>query len=385
VYANEVSIARAIFSTCAPVCSPCQELRRRKGRACAAHGQRADSLHRIYERLHLKTLIIAEAGVNHNGDLALARELIDVAAEAGADLVKFQTFTADRVVTRDSKKADYQIKSTGGHESQLDMIKRLELTPQMHEQLIAHCSSRRIGFFSTAFDIPSIDLLARLGLDVFKIPSGEITNLPYLRRVGGYRKPVILSTGMASLGEVEAALEVLEQSGVPRSRVTVLHCNTAYPTPMEDVNLRAMCRMRDAFGVAVGYSDHTLGIEVPIAAVALGASVIEKHFTLDRSLPGPDQEASLEPAELRSMVVAIRNIEQALGDGTKRLTASEGKNKAVARKSLVAACAIHAGEPFSESNLTVKRPGTGVSPMRWDEVLSRRASRDFAPDELIEL
>lgn len=333
----------------------------------------------------MKTLIIAEAGVNHNGDLALARQLIDVAAEAGADLVKFQTFNADRLVTTFARKAEYQTKTTDAGESQHTMIRRLELTRDMHKALIAHCWSRGIRFFSTAFDPESIDLLAELGLDCFKIPSGEITNLPYLRHVGRYGKPVILSTGMATLGEIEAALQVLERTGVPRDRITVLHCNTEYPTPMADVNLRAMLAIRDAFGVAVGYSDHTSGIEVAIAAVALGATVIEKHFTLDRNLPGPDHSASLEPSELKAMVAAIRNIEQAMGDGVKRPSASEAKNKPIARKSLVAACAIRAGEVFSETNLAVKRPGTGMSPMRWDEVLGRKAPRAFAADELIEL
>lgn len=332
----------------------------------------------------MKTLIIAEAGVNHNGDMALARQLIDVAAAAGADLVKFQTFSADRLVTGDAAKAEYQ-NLTAGSESQHAMLRRLELTRPMHEALIAHCKIRGIQFFSTGFDAESIDLLAALGLDRFKIPSGEITNLPYLRHVGHYGKPVILSTGMATLGEIESSLGVLEQAGTPRERITVLHCNTEYPTPMADVNLRAMLAIRDAFGVAVGYSDHTRGIEVPIAAVTLGACVIEKHFTLSRSLPGPDHKASLEPDELSAMVAAIRNIEQALGDGIKRATASETKNKPIARKSLVAACAISAGEVFSEHNLVAKRPGNGISPMRWDEVLGHKAPRDFAPDELIEL
>lgn len=333
----------------------------------------------------MKTVIIAEAGVNHNGDLVLARQLIDVAAEAGADLVKFQTFSADRLVTTHAIKADYQTKATDAGESQHAMIRRLELTRDMHEALIAHCKSRGIQFFSTGFDPESIDLLVELGLDCFKIPSGEITNLPYLRHVGRYGKPVILSTGMATLGEIEAALAVLEQAGTSRDHITVLHCNTEYPTPMADVNLRAMLTIRDAFAVAVGYSDHTAGIEVSIAAVALGATVIEKHFTLDRNLPGPDHKASLEPNELKAMVAAIRNIEQALGDGIKRPSVSELKNKPIARKSLVAACAIRAGELFSETNLVAKRPGTGLSPMRWEEVLGRKAPRDFARDELIEL
>ena len=333
----------------------------------------------------MKTLIIAEAGVNHNGDLVLARRLIDVAAEAGADMVKFQTFSADRLVTRQARKADYQTRATDAGESQYAMIRRLELTREMHEALIAQCRLRGIQFFSTGFDPESIDLLAELGLDCFKIPSGEIINLPYLRHIGRYGKPVILSTGMATLGEIEAALEVLEQAGTPREHITVLHCTTEYPTPMAEVNLRAMLAIRDAFGVAVGYSDHTAGIEVAVAAVALGAAVIEKHFTLDRNLPGPDHEASLEPGELKAMVAAIRNIEQALGDGIKRPSESEAKNRPIARKSLVAACAIRAGETFSEINLALKRPGTGLSPMRWDEVLGRKAPRNFAPDELIEL
>ncbi len=333
----------------------------------------------------MKTLIIAEAGVNHNGDLALARQLIDAAAESGADMVKFQTFNADRLVTTHAKKADYQTQTTDAGESQHAMIRRLELTRDMHVALIAHCKSRGIQFFSTGFDADSIDMLAELGLVCFKIPSGEITNLPYLRHVGRYGKPVILSTGMSTLDEIGAALEVLEQAGTSRNIITVLHCNTEYPTPMADVNLRAMLTIRNTFGVAAGYSDHTLGIEVAIAAVALGATVIEKHFTLDHNLPGPDHKASLEPDELRAMVTAIRDIELALGDGVKRPSASEAKNKPIARKSLVASCAIRSGEVFSEANLTVKRPGTGVSPMRWDEALGRKSPRDFAPDELIEL
>jgi len=332
-----------------------------------------------------KTLIIAEAGVNHNGDINLARKLVDVAADAGADLVKFQTFAADKLVATHAKKADYQNQSSDAGESQHAMIRKLELTREMHEVLIGHCKSRGIRFFSTGFDPESIDLLVELGLNSFKIPSGEITNLPYLRHVGQYGKPVILSTGMASMDEVEAALDVLQQAGTPLDSITVLHCNTEYPTPMVDVNLRAMLAIRDTFGVQVGYSDHTSGIEVAIAAVALGATVIEKHFTLDRNLPGPDHKASLEPEELKEMVSGIRNIEKAMGDGIKRPSQSEAKNRPVARKSLVAACAIRAGEVFNANNLTVKRPGTGVSPMRWDEVLGSKALRNFNADELIEL
>lgn len=330
------------------------------------------------------TLVIAEAGVNHNGDLDLARQLIDVAADAGADLVKFQTFSASRQVTRSARKADYQAIATGADESQHAMLQRLELSEDAHRLLIAHCAARGIGFFSTGFDIECVDLLVGLGLDRFKIPSGEITNLPYLRHVGQLCKPVILSTGMATLGEIDGAITVLELAGTPRTQITVLHCNTDYPTPMNEVNLRAMCSIGQVFGVRVGYSDHTTGIEVPIAAVALGACVIEKHFTLSRQLPGPDHPASLEPAELKAMVSAIRNIERALGDGVKRPTPGELKNRPIARKSLVARQPIAAGERYSIDNLTAKRPGTGVSPMRWDEVIGRAAPRAFAADELIE-
>lgn len=332
-----------------------------------------------------RTFIIAEAGVNHNGDLELARQLIDRAAEAGADVVKFQTFSADRQVTRTAKKADYQTHTTASKESQHEMLRRLELTAEMHKELIAHCAARNIGFFSTGFDIESVDLLLSLGQDHFKIPSGEITNLPYLRHIGRLGKAVILSTGMATIGEIEAAIDVLEQAGTPRADMTVLHCTTEYPTPMAEVNLRAMQSIHAAFGVVVGYSDHTRGIEVAIAAVAMGACVIEKHFTLDRNLPGPDHKASLEPEELKAMVAAIRNIEVALGDGIKRLTPSEARNKLVARKSLVASQAINAGEVFSVESVTAKRPGTGISPMRWDEVIGRPAPRDFSADEMIEL
>jgi N,N'-diacetyllegionaminate synthase len=331
------------------------------------------------------TLIIAEAGVNHNGSTETARQLIEAAAEAGADLVKFQTFSADRLVIGSASKADYQLETTSTSESQHEMIRKLELSREMHEELIAHCKKCRVGFFSTGFDLQSVDLLAELGLDRFKIPSGEITNLPYLRHIGRFGKPVILSTGMARLGEIEAALEALESSGTPRDRVTVLHCNTEYPTPMADVNLKAMLVLRNALGVQVGYSDHTLGIEVPIAAVAMGATVIEKHFTLDRNLPGPDHRASLEPDELKAMVQAIRNIELAVsGDGLKRPSPSESKNLEIVRKSLVAVAHIKVGEPFTEANLGVKRPGSGISPMRWDDFIGRPANRDYQADELIE-
>ncbi len=332
-----------------------------------------------------RTLIIAEAGVNHNGDIGLAKELIDVAAEAGADLVKFQTFNANRQVTYIAKKADYQTKNTDGNETQHEMLRRLELTEEMHNKLIAHCVLRNIGFFSTSFDIESTDLLVKLGQNQYKIPSGEISNLPYLRHIGRLGKPVILSTGMATLGDIEAAIDVLEQAGTSRANLTILHCTTEYPTPMAEVNLRAMQSLHRAFGVAVGYSDHTQGVEVAIAAVALGATVIEKHFTLDRNLLGPDHKASLEPEELKAMVTAIRNIEVALGDGIKRLSPSEAKNKPIARKSLVASQAIKAGELFSAQNVTAKRPGTGISPMLWDEIMGRVSQKDFLEDELITL
>lgn len=334
----------------------------------------------------MNTLIIAEAGVNHNGDMALAKELIAAAAAAGADLVKFQSFIAANIISRNAPKAEYQKGTTDPQESQQEMVRKLELTRENHLELIAECEKQGIGFFSTAFDKDSIDLLEELGgADVVKVPSGELTNLPYLRYLTRHGKHVLLSTGMANLGEIEAAINVVEQAGTPRDKITVLHCTTEYPTPMEDVNLRAMVNIGKAFGVSVGYSDHTPGIEVPIAAVALGATVIEKHFTLDRNLPGPDHRASLEPHELKAMVHGIRNIEKALGDGIKRPSPSELKNKPIARKSLVAARPIKAGEPFSEENLMAKRPGTGISPMRWDEVIGRTAPRDFSEDELIEL
>lgn len=333
----------------------------------------------------MKLLVIAEAGVNHNGDLQLAKDLVDAAADAGADLVKFQTFKADSLLTGSAPKADYQVRNAGSDESQYQMIKRLELSESMHEELIAYCSEKGIGFLSTGFDISSIDYLHGLGITIFKVPSGEITNLPYLRHIGSLNGRVLISTGMSCLGEIEQALNAVEMSGTPRDNITVLHCTTEYPTPMEDVNLRAMVNIGKAFGVSVGYSDHTPGIEVPIAAVALGATVIEKHFTLDRNLPGPDHQASLEPDELKAMVQGIRNIETAMGDGIKRPSPAEIKNKPIARKSLVAARPIQFGERFSEDNLVTKRPGTGISPMRWDEVIGRKAPRDFSEDELIEL
>ena len=333
----------------------------------------------------MSALIIAEAGVNHNGDMQMARQLIDAAAEAGADLVKFQTFRADRLVTTSARKAAYQMATTAADESQHEMIRRLELTDAMHDELIAHCHQRKIEFFSTAFDLESLDYLMGLGMARIKVPSGEITNLPYLRKVGGFGKEVILSTGMSNLGEIEAAIDALEKAGTSREWIIVLHCNTEYPVPMPEVNLRAMRSIGEAFGVKVGFSDHTEGIEIAIAAVALGATVIEKHFTLDRSLPGPDHRASIEPDELGRMVRSIRNVEQAMGDGIKRPSASEEKNRPVVRKSLVASRRIVKGEAFSAENINVKRPGAGISPMRFDEVLGRIAARNFDPDEMIEL
>lgn len=333
----------------------------------------------------MSILIIAEAGVNHNGDMALAKKLIDEAVNAGADIIKFQTFSADRLVTRQANKADYQIVTTGDSETQYEMLSRLELSKKMHIELIDYCTMRGIEFFSTGFDIKSVDMLASLGATRFKIPSGEIDNLPYLRHIGKFSKPVILSTGMATMGDIEDALDALEKAGTSRHLITLLHCTTEYPTPMNEVNLRAMTNIESAFGVAVGYSDHSEGIEVAVAAAALGATVIEKHFTLDRDLPGPDHKASLSPSELKAMVSSIRNIEIALGDGIKRLTNSEALNKPVARKSLVAIKHIKKGELFSVENISAKRPANGLSPMNWDSIIGRKAARDFLVDELIEL
>jgi len=329
------------------------------------------------------TLIIAEAGVNHNGSLDTARQLIDAAVDAGANVVKFQTFKAETTVSRQAPKAEYQTKTTDAAESQFNMIKKLELSEDMHVKLMDHCKEQGIVFLSSPFDLTSIDYLNRLGLNIFKIPSGEIVNLPYLRKLGALNKHVIMSTGMATLEEIETALKVLERAGTPCEKITILHCNTEYPTPVEDVNLKAMLTIRDQLGVKVGYSDHTLGIEVPIAAVAMGATIIEKHFTLDRALPGPDHRASLEPDELRAMVKAIRNIEQAMGDGIKEPSSSEKKNMPITRKSIVAAKNIKKGETLTEENLAAKRHGIGISPMRWDEVIGTVANKDYKADELI--
>ena len=326
--------------------------------------------------------IIAEAGVNHNGSFDLACRLVDAAKAAGADCIKFQTFRAQNLVSRNAGKADYQ-KDTTGDGSQADMLTKLELSYDAFSRLKQYCEEVGITFLSTPFDLESVAFLDELGVPFWKIPSGEVTNLPYLEALAKTGRPVVMSTGMCEMGEIEAALRVLREHGT--SDIRLLHCNTEYPTPFADVNLWAMETMRRAFGVEVGYSDHTKGIEVPIAAVALGATIIEKHFTLDRNMEGPDHKASLEPDELATMVSAIRNIEQALGSGEKTVSPSERKNFAVVRKSIVAKRAIKQGEVFSEENLTAKRPGTGISPMRWFEVIGQVAAKDYMRDEIIVL
>lgn len=332
-----------------------------------------------------KVIIIAEAGVNHNGSLELAKKLIDVAHNCGVDYVKFQTFKADKIANKFAPQSEYQEKNLKSKSSQVEMLKRLELGFNDFSILNEYCQSLGTKFMSTPFDIDSVNFLAGLGMDYMKIPSGEITNLPYLREIARTGIPVIISTGMCKLGEIEDAVAVMYKGGLTTDKITLLHCNTEYPTPMIDVNLRAMETLRSAFGTKVGYSDHTKGIEVPIAAVAMGASVIEKHFTLDRNLPGPDHVASLEPAELKQMVDAIRNIEVAVGNSEKRISESERKNIAVARKSIVAARYIRKDDILTEDNLTVKRPGNGISPMKWDLVIGQKAIRDFCEDELIKL
>ena len=332
-----------------------------------------------------KVFIIAEAGVNHNGSVETALRLIDVAADAGADAVKFQTFKAENIISKHAPKANYQKETTDKGESQLDMVKRLELSSSEHKELIKHCQAKDIMFMSAPFDLESIDLLLEVGLGVMKIPSGEITNLPYLRKIGGLGKRIIMSTGMADLKEIEDALDILLQSGTDRTDIIILHCNTEYPSPFEDVNLSAMLTIKDAMNVDVGYSDHTCGIEVPIAAAALGAKVIEKHFTLDKSMAGPDHKASLDPGELKTMVEAIRNIEKISGDGVKKPSASELSNRQIARKSIVAKKNIRKGEAFSSDNITAKRPGSGISPMEWDNVIGKIAKRDFQEDEIVEV
>jgi N,N'-diacetyllegionaminate synthase len=332
----------------------------------------------------MSVFIIAEAGVNHNGSIELAKKLIDVASEAGVDAVKFQTFKTSNLVSKDAKKAKYQKENMqDGDDNQYNMLKKLELDIDTHKELIGYCASKKIMFLSTPFDHDSIELLEGLGLEIFKIPSGEITNLPYLRHVGSLKKKVILSTGMANMDEIRDALDVLVQAGTKKEDITVLHANTMYPTPMEDVNLNAMLTIGKTFDLSYGYSDHTLGIEVDIAAVAMGASVIEKHFTLDKNMDGPDHKASLEPDELEAMVRAIRNIQQALGDGVKKPSKSEIPNMEIARKSIVAKKDIKKGEVLNEENLTVKRPGNGISPMKWDEIVGSKAQRDYTEDEMI--
>ncbi len=328
-----------------------------------------------------RCLIIAEAGVNHNGDPALARRLIDVAAEAGSDAVKFQTFQAKLLATPDVNKAPYQENGSGQTETQQQMLAQLELDAEAHQQLLRHADQRGIELLSTPFDIPSIDLLNQLGLKRFKIPSGEITNIPYLRYIGRLKKPLILSTGMATLGEIERALDVLTHAGTPRDKITLLHANTAYPTPMQDVNLRAMQTLQQAFALPCGYSDHTPGIEVAIAAVALGACVIEKHFTLDKTLPGSDHAASLEPDELTAMVHAIRNVTVAMGSPIKQPTASEQVNRPMARKRIVAATTVSSSELFSNTNLTTQRAPTGLCASHWDEVIGRKADKTYRVGE----
>lgn len=331
-----------------------------------------------------KVLIIAEAGVNHNGDINLAKKLIDVAANAGVDYVKFQTFNSKNLVSKNAEKASYQKESTGNSsESQLEMLKKLELTREMHDELITYCDSQDIKFLSTGFDLESIEFLNGLDLDLFKVPSGEITNLPYLRKVGSLGKPIVISTGMADINEIRDALEIVLSAGANKTDITMLHCNTEYPTPMGDVNLKAMNTIGETFGVSVGYSDHTLGIEISIAAVAMGATVIEKHFTLDKNMDGPDHKASLEPNDLKAMVTAIRNIEKALGHGRKEPSESEIKNKTIARKSIVAKKLIKVGDTLTDNNITIKRPGNGISPMNWDNVIGTVAQKEYKEDDLI--
>jgi len=331
----------------------------------------------------MSVFIIAEAGVNHNGSIELAYKLIDVAIESGANAIKFQTFKAENLVSKNAQKADYQKETTDALESQFDMIKKLELNMETHKELIAYCQEKGIMFLSTPFDHESIDLLSDLGLKIFKVPSGEITNLPYLRHIGSLGKQVILSTGMSNLREIRDALNILINAGTFKSHITVLHANTMYPTPMEDVNLNAMLTIQAEFNIAVGYSDHTLGIEVDIAAVAMGASIIEKHFTLDKTMDGPDHKASLEPEDLKAMVSSIRNIEKALGGSEKKPSPSESANIEIVRKSIVASKSIKKGELFTEKNITTKRPGTGISPMEWDSILGKVAERDYQLDDLL--
>lgn len=331
-----------------------------------------------------KVFIIAEAGVNHNGDINIAKKLVDVAVDAGADAIKFQTFKAEELVCKNAKKAEYQKQYTEKDESQLEMLKKLQLDFDKHKELVNYCDSKGIMFLSTPFDLKSIDLLEELDLKIYKIPSGEITNYPYLKKIAGLKKKIIMSTGMCYLNEIKSALDVLKENGSKDEDITILHCNTEYPTPIEDVNLNAMITMKNELNVEVGYSDHTLGIEVPIAAVAMGASVIEKHFTLDKQMEGPDHKSSLNPRQLKAMVEAIRNIEKALGSFKKEPSNSERKNLIIARKSIVAKYKIKKDQILNEENLTCKRPGSGISPMMWSKVIGKKAMKNFSEDELIE-
>ena len=333
-----------------------------------------------------KTIIIAEAGVNHNGDIETAKRLIDAAADAGVDYVKFQTFKANKIVTKQAKRADYQNKNTKDVDTQYEMLKKLELNEGLHHLLIKYCNQKGIKFLSTGFDLDSLKFLNKIGIRLAKIPSGEITNYPYLKKVAQLYSEVILSTGMSDMDDINKALAILLKFGVKKENITILHCNTEYPTPMSDVNLKAMLHIQTELDVKIGYSDHTLGIEVPIAAVSLGAIVIEKHFTLDRNLPGPDHRASLEPNELKSMVTSIRNIEKALsGSGIKEPSKSELKNKQIIRKSIIALKPITKGEIFNNRNIGTKRPGTGISPMKWESVIGQASKHNFEQDELISL
>ncbi len=332
-----------------------------------------------------KVFIIAEAGISHNGNAEIAKKMVDVALEAKADAIKFQSFKSGKAISRYAPKAEYQQMTTNREESQLEMVKKLELTAQVHEELFNYCEKKGIIFLSSPFDLESVDMLNGLGLKIFKVPSGEITNLPLLRKVGSLGKEIIMSTGMADLKEIENALDILIKAGTEKAKITILQCNTEYPTPCKDVNLRAMVTIGETFKVAVGYSDHTLGIEMPIAAVALGARVIEKHFTLDRNMEGPDHKISLEPDELKTMIVGIRNVEMALGDGVKETSPSELKNRPIVRKSIIAAKNIKEGDIFTEENIITKRPGKGINPMEWDKVIGKTAKKDFLVDQPIEL
>ena len=331
-----------------------------------------------------RVLIIAEAGVNHNGSLELAKKLVDAAADAGADVIKFQTFNPKMLTSEFAPMAEYQKKNTGKDESQLEMLEKLTLSRDDHHELINYCQQKNIQFCSSPFDSESIDFLKELNLPFWKIPSGEITNYPYLKQIAEYNEPVIMSTGMSTMADIDLAISVLTENGLDREKITLLHCNTQYPTMREDVNLNCIKTIRDAFQLPVGYSDHTEGIEFPVAATALGSVVIEKHITLDKQMDGPDHKASLDPDELKQMVTAIRNIEIGMGSAIKQPTKSESQNQSIARKSIVASCPIQKGETFSEENLACKRPGTGISPMQWEKIIGVIANRNFEKDECIE-